>query len=197
MTRQPISKRLRYEVLRRDGFTCRYCGAKAPDVEITVDHVNPVVLGGSSTAENLVAACRDCNAGKTSTTPDTPIVGDVESDALRWALAMKTAANVQYEQRARIAAYILEFDLTWTSWHYEHDGSDHEIQRPGDWENSVRTWFAVGMPIAVLTELVDQTMPRRTRDPWKYFCGAVWRYLDQQQDIAAQILAAESDDPRE
>lgn len=34
----PVSKRLRYEVLRRDSHTCRYCGGAAPDVKLTVDH---------------------------------------------------------------------------------------------------------------------------------------------------------------
>ncbi|AWN05089.1 HNH endonuclease [Gordonia phage Easley] len=37
-----VSKRLRYEILRRDNHTCRYCGATAPDVPLTVDHVVPV-----------------------------------------------------------------------------------------------------------------------------------------------------------
>lgn len=66
----PVTKRLRYEVLRRDGFTCRYCGAKAPDVPLRVDHVIPVVLGGPDHPSNLVAACQDCNSGKTSTIPN-------------------------------------------------------------------------------------------------------------------------------
>jgi 5-methylcytosine-specific restriction endonuclease McrA len=29
-----VSRRLRLEVLRRDGHTCRYCGAQAPDVKL-------------------------------------------------------------------------------------------------------------------------------------------------------------------
>lgn len=36
-----VSKRLRYEILRRDEFTCRYCGRRAPDVQLTIDHVVP------------------------------------------------------------------------------------------------------------------------------------------------------------
>lgn len=52
-----VSKRTRYEVLRRDNHTCRYCGGSAPDVRLTVDHVLPVTLGGSDDPSNLVAAC--------------------------------------------------------------------------------------------------------------------------------------------
>ena len=39
-----VSKRLRYEILRRDNHTCRYCGESAPDVKLTIDHVVPVSL---------------------------------------------------------------------------------------------------------------------------------------------------------
>lgn len=35
-----VSKRTRFEVLRRDGHICQYCGEKAPDVTLHVDHVN-------------------------------------------------------------------------------------------------------------------------------------------------------------
>lgn len=79
-----VSKRLRYEVLRRDNHACRYCGRSAPDVALTVDHVVPVALGGSDDPGNLVTACRDCNSGKSASSPDAPIVANVADDALRW-----------------------------------------------------------------------------------------------------------------
>lgn len=62
--REPISAKLRFAVLERCGFACRYCGRKAPDVELVIDHVHPVALGGGNDEDNLVAACVDCNAGK-------------------------------------------------------------------------------------------------------------------------------------
>lgn len=62
------TSRLRLQILARDGFTCRYCGAKAPRVELHVDHVIAVADGGGSEADNLVTACRDCNQGKGSRT---------------------------------------------------------------------------------------------------------------------------------
>ena len=87
-----VSKRTRYEVLRRDNNTCRYCGGTAPDVTLTIDHVTPVSLGGSDDPSNLVAACKDCNAGKSSSNPDAALVASVSDDALRWAAALKAAA---------------------------------------------------------------------------------------------------------
>jgi hypothetical protein len=62
--KQTTFQRLRFRVLNRDGFTCRYCGRAAPTVELVVDHVVPRAAGGTDTEDNLVTACVDCNAGK-------------------------------------------------------------------------------------------------------------------------------------
>lgn len=62
--RTPISKNIRFEVFKRDCFTCQYCGAKAPDVLLEVDHIKPVSKGGTNDILNLITACRDCNRGK-------------------------------------------------------------------------------------------------------------------------------------
>lgn len=62
--REPITPRTRYEVFERDGYTCQYCGAKASDVELHVDHIVPVSKGGGNGLDNLVTACATCNLGK-------------------------------------------------------------------------------------------------------------------------------------
>ncbi len=59
-----IRPKLRFEILSRDNFTCRYCGASAPDVKLQVDHVIPVSKGGILDLSNLVTACFECNIGK-------------------------------------------------------------------------------------------------------------------------------------
>lgn len=59
-----VSTRTRFEILKRDGFRCRYCGANSVDVLLHVDHVVPRAGGGSDDPENLVTACSDCNLGK-------------------------------------------------------------------------------------------------------------------------------------
>lgn len=70
MKREPVSPRTRFEVLKRDGFKCFYCGTVAAERKLHVDHVIPVKLGGSSDAANLVAACQPCNAGKSAVSLD-------------------------------------------------------------------------------------------------------------------------------
>ena len=44
--RKSITKSVRFEVFKRDGFKCQYCGASAPDVILEVDHIVPVAEGG-------------------------------------------------------------------------------------------------------------------------------------------------------
>ncbi len=65
--RRPMSKRLRFRVLRRDGFACRYCGRRAPLVVLHVDHVLAVANGGTDDEANLGTSCADCNLGKYTT----------------------------------------------------------------------------------------------------------------------------------
>lgn len=64
MARKTISKKLRFEVFKRDSFTCQYCGRMAPDVVLEIDHINPVVNGGDNDIMNLITSCFDCNRGK-------------------------------------------------------------------------------------------------------------------------------------
>jgi len=64
MTIGRISKTVRFEVLARDGFRCRYCGADAASAVLQIDHFTPRAKGGSDDIDNLRAACADCNQGK-------------------------------------------------------------------------------------------------------------------------------------
>lgn len=63
--RVKLSKR---EVLRRDDYTCQYCGKRVP--YLTVDHIIPRSLGGEHVWSNLVAACPSCNHRKGGRTID-------------------------------------------------------------------------------------------------------------------------------
>lgn len=59
-----LSKKLRFEVFKRDSFTCQYCGKSAPDVILHVDHIDPKSKGGKDNIVNLITSCADCNLGK-------------------------------------------------------------------------------------------------------------------------------------
>jgi hypothetical protein len=65
--RPAIPAALRFQVLRRDGFQCTYCGRRPPEVVLHVDHIRPWKAGGPTVLENLRTACVDCNLGKGAT----------------------------------------------------------------------------------------------------------------------------------
>lgn len=194
MTDKPLGKRVRFEVLKRDNHTCRYCGATAPDVELTVDHVVPRALGGSNDPANLVTACKPCNDGKASTNPDTKVVDDVAQDAFRWAAAMKKAAEWQADERARLDGILAVFEATWDDWTY--DGGDKgrlPIPKPNSWESSVERLVTAGVDRANLLRLVVVAMESQARidQKWRYFCGCGWRHVDDLQERARTILEDE------
>lgn len=64
MERTPVGAKTRFEVFKRDSFTCQYCGRKAPEVVLNCDHIHPVAEGGTNDLMNLVTSCKDCNGGK-------------------------------------------------------------------------------------------------------------------------------------
>lgn len=57
-------------VLRRDNFTCAYCGKKGQKLVNTVDHVLPKWQGNALTWNNAVAACGGCNLKKGGRSPE-------------------------------------------------------------------------------------------------------------------------------
>jgi 5-methylcytosine-specific restriction endonuclease McrA len=62
--RPSVSLRRRKFVLKRDGYTCQYCGLSGPDIVLEVDHKHPVSRGGSNHTSNLATACFACNRTK-------------------------------------------------------------------------------------------------------------------------------------
>ncbi len=69
--RRPPNQTLSFNkknILKRDGYTCLYCGRNSGE-RMTIDHVVPRFLGGKTIWENVVSACRACNTRKGSRTP--------------------------------------------------------------------------------------------------------------------------------
>jgi hypothetical protein len=187
-----VSKRLRFEILRRDNHQCHYCGAKAPDVLITVDHVIPTTLGGSDDPSNLVAACGPCNSGKSSVPADASLVVDVAADALRWARAMETVATARATERLAAAERYDVFRTAWGGW-YSTDwrGDKIYVHLPAGFKSSIDTFIHAGLDMEDLLELVEVAMTAKTADEWRYFCGCCWRRIKQAQEHAAAIVALE------
>jgi 5-methylcytosine-specific restriction endonuclease McrA len=90
-------------VFLRDDYICQYCGTSVSRKTATLDHVIPSSLGGTSTWENSVCACGDCNSRK--------------SNSLKMKPKVKPLKPTYYqlvEKRKR-----LKWDrVPHTSWHY-------------------------------------------------------------------------------
>jgi hypothetical protein len=183
--RKAVSRRVRFEVLRRDNHTCRYCGASAPNVALTVDHVVPSALGGSDDPSNLVTACRDCNAGKGSTSPDERVVAEVDELAVKYAAAFEQASEMR---RAKAAT---EREVAEDFYVEAHKMWPHDDWLPGDWDTSIIRLAGAGLELEAMLAYVSVAVcamnipPRRM---FRYFCGCCWNEVSRRQELAMELL---------
>ncbi len=159
-----IKPRLRFEIFRRDSYTCRYCFRT--EVPLTLDHVVPSVLGGTDAPTNLVTCCEECNSGKTSTLQGGPTIPDVDDDLIRWARAMKRAASIAREKHDEMARYREAFKTRWGAWHFTADKSP--IPLPEDWAESVGRFCAEGLPDWMWDSIIRRAMSGASGNPFKH-----------------------------
>lgn len=99
--RRPISKRLRFEILNRDGFRCQYCGANADAAGLHIDHIIPVARGGTNAKWNLLTACQPCNSGKS----------DSEMNRVTVAEWVVTAKNYKFSYERGYPEMFIEYEF--------------------------------------------------------------------------------------
>lgn len=172
--RKFMSKSLRFEVFKRDSFTCQYCGAHPPQVILEVDHIVPVAGGGLNDQDNLITACFDCNRGKAARS----------LDVAPQSLADKAAATAEAElQLAGYSAILtaqrerIEYDV-WRV--FEHWTGKTETTR--DKFTSVQT-FVKRLGKNDVLEAVDIAISRgmTAANEWRYFCGVCWAKIRERE----------------
>lgn len=202
-----VTKRTRFEVLRRDGFRCVYCGLVAAETGtgLTIDHVVPVALGGDDKPGNLVAACRDCNSGKASIQPDSPLVEGLSAAAAAYALGMLDKMTKFRQDLESIDDYDDEFLSVWNRW---RTNDDEPLPLPHNYKMSLFRWMQMGVPASVFELVIPTAGAKFNRerymkreDVFKYMAGIVWRMLDAREidttvtaDSVAVYTAREADD---
>lgn len=186
-----INDRLRFEILRRDAFACRYCGSKAPDVALEVDHVIPQALGGTDSPENLVAACGPCNSGKGSTSLDAETVAEIDAEAARFKSAMGRAQQIMEERDSeageRALAFLEHWEKVMPSFAQLGRG---DLPSGPSVSKKLSDLMAAGLAWDRIIDAVEiaadaSHVPQRRR--YSYFCGICARMLDELRDLAAEM----------
>lgn len=201
-----VTKRTRFEILRRDNHTCQYCGEKSPNVTLHIDHVMPVALGGDDKPGNLVTACKDCNAGKASIQPDSPLVEALSAQAAAYALGMVDKMTRFRADIESLDDYIEQFLDAWNGWGYGEGEDRKTIPLPPDYEMSLFRWKSLGIPTRLFDLAIPATMTKRhiaNDAKFAYLAGIVWNMFNEREidstvttETAAVYTANEGDELR-
>ncbi len=114
---------------------------------------------------------------------------DEAQDAIRWATAMRQAAEERAADRSAAAAHYAAFTIEWTTWKTA-DGDT--VERPASWKASIEQFLRSGLSMSELTDFVAIAMESRSTDKWKYFCGCCWRRITELQERATEIVRDET-----
>ena len=178
MVRVAISKRVRFEVFKRDSFSCQYCGSMPPKVPLEVDHIVPVSKGGKNDLANLITACFDCNRGKSkvelSSVPET-MASTIERN---------TVANQQYKQYNKVlddGRKMVESDINAVEAIYSRSFNDYQFTEK--FRTSVKT-FIQNLGVHTVESAMDVACLKIHYDEQKvlkYFCGICWTWIRERQ----------------
>lgn|SRR3990167_3447797 len=169
-----LSRKIRFEVFKRDAFRCCYCGKNPPQVTLEVDHINPVSAGGTDEISNLLSACFDCNRGKKNI-PLTKIPNQLHENLQ--ILQEKEDQLRQYNAcvrkiRRREDGQIKQLGDIYTGHFPEYQFTESFNER------SLRP-FLRQLPFETIEENLTKACLRIRHDQHaiKYFCGICWKMI--------------------
>jgi len=174
-----MKKSIRFEIFKRDNFTCQYCGRKTPEVILETDHIVPKVEGGTDDIQNLITSCFECNRGK-GRTPLTKIKTRDDLKEETYLLAEKEMQLQEYYKLLEFSEKRIEKDLEEIGHHFFD--SDKYIFG-GQYKKSFK-WFLKIFTKNQIKEAIDIAWRRfpayvesYDNDRFKYVCGILhnWR----------------------
>jgi hypothetical protein len=176
--RRALSKKTRFDVFKRDGFKCQYCGAHPPGVLLHVDHVVAVAEGGSNSDDNLVTACEPCNLGK----------GARSLQVVPQSLAEKARLIAEREEQLRGYYEIMEAQrerIEADLWRVAEviDPGSSKLGMKRDWTASIERFNArLGLPeVLRAADIARGKYPYGGKRAFLYFCGICWNTLRESQ----------------
>jgi len=172
-----ISKKLRFEVLQRDGYQCGYCGKTSQEATLEVGHIISISKGGSDDNNNLLTTCMDCRHGKTGVPLDkAPPKLNENLEVLK----EKEAQLAEYKKMVkkverRLNKEIAEVDEIYTSyfpkWVLNDKFKAFQVKK-----------FITELGVDVVKDamrIAGEKMERRSSDAIRYFCGICWNKIKE------------------
>lgn len=178
--RTAISKKTRFDIFKRDSFTCQYCGNKPPSVILEVDHINPVSNGGNNSQLNLITSCFDCNRGKSknllSNIPES--ISDIHKKQMESFEQLKELNKFLKRKRKQDDKIINELTEFWFS---NFNGGNNLFELLGKKRfPSIRN-FLKHLTEIEIKDAMELSLCQCNRNDesslWKYFCGICWNWI--------------------
>lgn len=170
-----VSKKQRFEVFKRDKFTCQYCGSRLPEVVLECDHIDPKSKGGTDVYSNLVTSCFACNRGKSDRE-----LGDSDCENVQMmqleSIAQLTAFNAMLieSQAERKAQH---------EWVYEAVQSNLNVHLEDKDKRSIDTFVRrIGIEVVLEASEIAGSRCFSPYPTWRYFCGICWRRIKESGD---------------
>lgn len=179
--RRALSVRARFDVFKRDGFACQYCGATPPGAALECDHIIPIAQGGGNDPENLITACASCNRGK----------GAIALNVVPQSLAEKAAEIEEREAQIRGFTEVMEARRArieagaWRVFAVLSPGAD-AVPR-AEFESVKRFIERAGVMMVLDAAEIAMGSPAgsgfsRSR-LFKYFCGVCWKKIRDAEGV--------------
>lgn len=189
-SRKALSKRTRFEVFKRDKFSCQYCGGTPPGVVLVVDHILAVSLGGGNEIHNLATACSDCNAGKSNVplTSCPRTLDQIEEEHRERAEQVKRYNQFMLNERRRRLAGVVRVSTYWCDSLIDCNSADRGKWRVSSSREKSLAYFADNIVEAEMLNFVDLTISRvigatihDDENAWKYFCKVCHNKIREQR----------------
>lgn len=172
--RKSMSKKLRFDVFKRDGFACQYCGAHPPQAILEPDHIKPVADGGTNDIDNLVTACFSCNRGKGARS----LENVPQSLASKAAMVAESEAQLKgFQEVMEARRDRIEEELWRVAEVLDPGSSDKGMSR--DWTASIRK-FNEKLGVHAVLEAADVARSKFSyggKRAFLYFCGVCWNLV--------------------
>lgn len=170
--------KIRFEVFKRDAFTCQYCGRTPPQVTLELDHIIAKSNGGLDRIENYITACFDCNRGK----------GAVPLDSIPQSFTDKRAEMEERREQLRQYSDFLESIENDMISSIEKVTTSYEVYFPGrtlsdNFKLNTVKRLLRSLPTIKVCEAMEMACSKFEHDgngkekALQYFCGICWNWI--------------------